>query len=59
LVSTFAGVLELKLAIGLAYAALLHEQVVNVQQIALQEAEFLNIMRCSFKEELLQKGILG
>jgi hypothetical protein len=59
LVSTFAGVLELELAFALAYAALLHEQVVNVQQIALQKAEFLNIMRCSFKEELLQKGILG
>jgi hypothetical protein len=48
LVSTFEGVLELELAIALAYAALLHEQAVNVQQIALQKAEFLNIMRCSF-----------
>jgi hypothetical protein len=55
LVSTFEGVLELELAIALAYAALLHEQVVNVQQIALQEAEFLNIMRCSLRRNFSKR----
>jgi hypothetical protein len=51
--------LELGLAFALAYAALLHEQIVNVQQIALQKAEFLNIMRCSFRRNFLQKGHFG
>jgi hypothetical protein len=56
LVSTFAGVLELELAFALAYAALLHEEVVNVQQIALQKAEFLNIMRCSLRRNFSKRA---
>jgi cold shock protein len=56
LVSTFTGVLELELAFALAYAALLHEEVVNVQQIALQKAEFLNIMRCSLRRNFSKRA---
>jgi hypothetical protein len=51
-----AGVLELELAFALAYAALLHEQAVNVQQIALQKAEFLNIMRCSLRRNFSKRA---
>jgi len=48
--------LELELAFALAYAALLHEQAVNVQQIALQKAEFLNIMRCSLRRNFSKRA---